>query len=442
MSSHIHEAALDRGVDHWNRWRAGRPQLKPDLSKAQLIARDLRGANLRDVDLEDADLSDARLGIDLKDPRFKRADLYDGSYLGKLATRQHGRPADLAGANLAGASLVGANLRWVNLDGVFARQAALCGAKLAHAGLDAADLRDANFARHDHHGRTDLRAADLNWANLLRADLREVDARGAVFRDAELGMADLRGADLSNANLRRSHIVETKLDGAVLRGAQVYGVSAWDISVSADTVQNDLVISRASEDPRIAVDDIRVAQFIYLLLDNRNIRTVIETIGRKGVLLLGRFSPERKAVLDELREELRGRGFLPIVFDFERAASRDITETVMILAGLSLFIIADITNPRSAPLELQATVPDYMTPFVPILERNEEPFAMFGDLKAKYDWVLDPLIYDTAASLRAVFEPAILGPALEMHERLVERKGRSVVTRDVRDFLGAKDPEG
>jgi hypothetical protein len=32
---------------------------------------------------------------------------------------------------------------------------------------------------------------------------------------------------------------------------------------------------------------------------------------------------------------------------------------------LSRFIIADITNPRSSPLELQATMPDYMIPFVP-----------------------------------------------------------------------------
>jgi hypothetical protein len=36
------------------------------------------------------------------------------------------------------------------------------------------------------------------------------------------------------------------------------------------------------------------------------------------------------------------------------------------LASLSKFVIVDITNPRSAPLELQATVPDYLVPFSPI----------------------------------------------------------------------------
>jgi hypothetical protein len=40
-----------------------------------------------------------------------------------------------------------------------------------------------------------------------------------------------------------------------------------------------------------------------------------------GALILGRFSvPERKAVLDALRDELRksGRGYVPVVFDFEK----------------------------------------------------------------------------------------------------------------------------
>jgi hypothetical protein len=50
-------------------------------------------------------------------------------------------------------------------------------------------------------------------------------------------------------------------------------------------------------------------------------------------------------------------------------------------------VIVDITNPRSAPLELQATVPEYMIPFVPILERREEPFAMHtcsGEVRFAY----------------------------------------------------------
>ena len=45
------------------------------------------------------------------------------------------------------------------------------------------------------------------------------------------------------------------------------------------------------------MDDLEIAQFIYLLLNNQKIRHVIDTITSKIVLILGRFTPERKAVL-------------------------------------------------------------------------------------------------------------------------------------------------
>jgi uncharacterized protein YjbI with pentapeptide repeats len=429
-----HANHLARGVEHWNRWRKDHPGVVPDLTHIQMCGEDLRGTNLRDADLEDADLSETRLGVNSERSSSRETRL-SNTYVGKLLAREDGRPADLRGANLASANLIGANLRWVAMDDACLLEAAVCGAKLGHAGLDGADLRGSRLDTHSHYGRTELCSADINGANLMDADLRGVDARNSRWRDARLGRADLRDADLTDADLRRSHLVETQLDGAILRGAQVYGVAAWDVSVSDETLQNDLVIARSSDDPRITVDDIRVAQFIYLLLDNRNIRTVIDTIGRKGVLLLGRFSPERKMVLEELRDELRERGYLPIVFDFERATTRDITETIMVLAGLSLFIIADITNPRSSPLELQATVPNYMTPVVPIIERDERPFAMFDDLLTKNDWVLEPLTYDTPQTLRAVFLPAILEPALRVHELMVEKRRARPGTRDVRDYV-------
>jgi hypothetical protein len=100
------------------------------------------------------------------------------------------------------------------------------------------------------------------------------------------------------------------------------------------------------------VDNLEVAQFIYLLLNNEKIRDVINTIGKKGVLILGRFTEERKPVLDAIRDRLRELDFVPMLFDFERPTQRDFTETIKTLAGLSRFIIADITNPRSSPLEL------------------------------------------------------------------------------------------
>jgi hypothetical protein len=50
--------------------------------------------------------------------------------------------------------------------------------------------------------------------------------------------------------------------------------------------QQYLVVTSYGE-PEITVDNIEVAQFVYLLLHNEKIRDVIDTIGKKGVLLLG-----------------------------------------------------------------------------------------------------------------------------------------------------------
>ncbi len=38
----------------------------------------------------------------------------------------------------------------------------------------------------------------------------------------------------------------------------------------------------------------------------------------------------------------------------------------------------------SHTLELQATLPDYQIPFVPLINEGKEPFAMMVDLQKKY----------------------------------------------------------
>ena len=128
-------------------------------------------------------------------------------------------------------------------------------------------------------------------------------------------------------------------------------------------------------------------------------------------------------VLERLRDKLRDLGFVPMVFNFDKPEIKDFTETVRLLAGLSRFVIVDITNPRSAPLELQAIVPDYMVPFAPILQEGEKPFAMFVDLQNKYDWVLKPIIgYSSVDRLVEVLEDKIVRPAETKFNQLLARR--------------------
>src|SRR5690242_9651689 len=121
-----------------------------------------------------------------------------------------------------------------------------------------------------------------------------------------------------------------------------------------------------------------VAQFIYQLLNNQEIREVINTLTTKSVLILGRFIPERKAVLDALRESLREQNYLPILFDFDPTNTQTVRETVRTPAHLCHFIIADLTSPSSIPEELETIIPTLAVPVQPLLDiAQQREFSMF-----------------------------------------------------------------
>lgn len=172
----------------------------------------------------------------------------------------------------------------------------------------------------------------------------------------------------------------------------------------------------------------------YLLLNNEKIRDVIGTIAKKGVLILGRFSQERKEILDTIREKLRTLDYLPMLFDFEKADSKDFTVTIKILAGLSRFVIADITDPSSIPKELEATVPDYQIPFIPILQKGCKPFAMFGDLN-KYPWMQSILKYDSGEELMKSLKKGVIDRALEAEKDIQNKKNSLPKELDAKDYV-------
>jgi uncharacterized protein YjbI with pentapeptide repeats len=311
---------------------------------------------------------------------------------------------DLSKANLALADLCGADLRGASL-----READLSGADLRGADLRRANLREADLSGADL-SKAQLYRANLNRATLAAANLTEAD----LYR-AYLSRADLRGANLRGADLRLSILVETKLDGAHLTGARVHGISVWGLEgVPAD--QTDLIIT-SDDEPAVTVDNLKVAQFIYLLLANEEIRGVIDTLTSKVVLILGRFTEDRKAVLNALRDELRRRGLSPIVFDFDIPDDRDITETVTLLARMARFVIADLTDPKSIPQEIQAIAPDVAVPIQPVILAGQEPWTMFRDLRRKYHWVLEPYEYTDQQHLLATLND-VLTPAESKREEL------------------------
>jgi hypothetical protein len=212
----------------------------------------------------------------------------------------------------------------------------------------------------------------------------------------------LTGADLGEADLRGAQIIRTTLLDTTLTGSHVYGAAVWDVKVNDGTQQKNLTITDVPpgqslitdnitdpDKPLITVDNIKVAQFIYLLLKNQEIRGVIDTITAKAVLILGRFSKERKAVLDAIREELRKHNYLPIMFDFPPSCSRASVETVKTLAGMARFVVADLTDAKSVLQELQAIVPDFPSVAVRILIKRGQYEPGMLDFIRRFPWVIE-----------------------------------------------------
>ena len=319
------------------------------------------------------------------------------------STSTSGR-ANLRGANLIGAYLTKADLRGANLHG-----ANLTGAYLDGANLTS-DLRVA-----------DLSGADLIRANLTKADLRGANLDGANLNEANLTGADLDGANLFEANLQRAALIDTDLTDADLTGCRIFGVSAWRLKLQGAKQQNLIITD--DDEPKITVDNIEVAQFTYLMLNNQKVRDVIDTITSKAVLILGRFTADRKAVLDAIREELRKRNYLPILFDFELPERRNITETVTLLARMARFIIADLTDPSSIPQELQAIIPSVRVPVQPLLLEGSSIYSMFKDFDPQdFHWVLPVYRYKEPEQLLATLAENVIAPAEGKVKALEERR--------------------
>jgi uncharacterized protein YjbI with pentapeptide repeats len=280
-----------------------------------------------------------------------------------------------------------------------------------------------NWRRQNPAIRPDLSHANLSHANLSHADLSEAILFRADLSYSDLSSADLIDADLSHADLSFANLVGTNLCDTNLTSCSIYGISAWDIRLEG-AKQRDLVIT-PSEQPVITVDNLEVAQFIYLLLNNPKIRDVIDTIAKKAVLILGRFTPERKPVLEALRTALRAKRYLPVLVDFDKARSQDLTETVSTLAHLSCFVIADLTDPSCSPYEIGMIAPDHIKPIQPLFQPSaKEPreFAMLTDLRQRYYWVLPTYQYHSLEDLTTSLQDKVITPAEQKVDEIAMRR--------------------
>jgi len=156
-------------------------------------------------------------------------------------------------------------------------------------------------------------------------------------------------------------------------------------------------------------------------LDTETNEAKIGFLTGKVVLILGRFTPERKAILDAIREELRKRNYTPVLFDFEKPANRDITETVSTLAHMARFVIADITDAKSIPQELDRIVPNLPSvPVQPLILNSQHEYGMFEHF-TRFPWVLPIHRYRDELSLLQSLTETVIAPAEQKSKELALR---------------------
>ena len=254
------------------------------------------------------------------------------------------------------------------------------------AQLTYADLVDAYFVNCTFR-HTSMRVAKIGDAKFENCVFDECDMSYCSAEETSF-----MGSSFTNTKLEHMSLVHADFSNTTLSECFLYGISSWDLNLQ-NSVQKNLIIT-PDDMPVVTVDNIELAQFLYLLINNKRLRDVINSITSKVVLILGNFSPDRKVILDKIRENLKAQDVIPVIFDFEKPSTRNLTETVMTLASMSKYVIADLSSPRSVPHEL-ANIARQLPSirFYPIIVAGEKPYGMFDDYQS-YSWIRPVKEYD------------------------------------------------
>nr|WP_279287034.1 pentapeptide repeat-containing protein [Heliobacterium chlorum] len=302
--------------------------------------------------------------------------------------------------SLKNAKLINTQFIRANLQGVNLLNAKIKGSIFIDANLQNATLSASN-----------IYSSDLSNVNLRQSCLEKAKLKNVSFSNSNLSESNFESAEVEKTDLSYAQLIDVNFKDANILDCTVFGIAPWGVNMEG-TIQSGLVITKKLE-PAITVDNIEIAPFIYALLHNKQVRHAIDTITDKVVLILGRFTPERKKILDAIRSKLKEHDYIPVIFDFEKPHNRDLLETVMTLAHLSRFIIADITEPSSVIQELQSLASSNLNiPVKPLLQEGYTPWSMFEVLLRK-NWMLDVCYYEDLPQLMMSLDSKVIQPLEE-----------------------------
>lgn len=333
---------------------------------------------------------------------------------------------DIGRTSLEGADFHSADLNGANLEGAYLKKtdlnmANLMDANMNEVNLEKAYLWGATFL-NTNLMKANLKKAQLTRAILIKANLTEANLEGANLSGAELGAANLEKSNLCNTNLVYCSLNNVNLHGASMINCSIYGISAWDIITDDETIMKGLVINK---DPLITVDDIEIAQFIHLILNNKKISNIITSMRTKCVLILGSFDDDSMPVLNKLTEILPEYNLVPIIFYFKAPKEHSLMETVRTMALLSKFVIVDLSKRSGQLYEIANLVNNIKVPYVTIAVEGTKVSGILEDLHDYYWYKKEYFPYPEKGwneKLPVLVKDEIIHWADEINNKLLENK--------------------
>jgi hypothetical protein len=146
-------------------------------------------------------------------------------------------------------------------------------------------------------------------------------------------------------------------------------------------------------------------------MDGLNFGEIMSELTKRRVLILGRFSGRRLAVLEAVKTHLQEHpnAYLPELFTFAKPESRDLVEAIIGFAALSRFVIADLSEPKSVQSELEAIAPHFQSvPIVALINKTGREYATFESVKRRINVVKPTIRYRDIEDLIAKLDTEVV----------------------------------
>lgn len=308
-------------------------------------------------------------------------------------------------------------------------------------------LKESKYFKHSI-----FRNCNFEFAKFYDSKFKSVLLEYCILSDCYMESTDFIDVDFYGSSL-----LFTKMIGGKLIECKIFGANVWEIELKG-IKQDSLIIENYRDNKeqkynkdyrdkikKLKVYDLEIAHLINLLTNNKKFTNVFHASKSRYVLILGNFG--RMKSLERIKSAVQKTGNLsPILFNWKKDKndSLNFVETILLVAGLSKFIIVDITSPKSVPAELQAILSNLMIPVIPLMKRTQskngdvldKPYALFN-VTNNFTWVKEVITYDNIEQVvddEAIFKKAVIKPAEEIAKRIQTIKAQEPKQKYIGDY--------